>query len=43
MHVLSATSCDAHGMIVARLGHRYRGKGHPGELREKLFAGMAHM
>jgi hypothetical protein len=70
MHALSATVRDAHGMIVARLGHRYRAKGcamvakrslalieskprrywvwvatkgHPGELRGRLFAGMAHM
>jgi len=70
MHVLSATVRDAHGMIVARLGHMYRAKGcamvstkslqlieanpgrywvwvatkgHPGDLRGKLFAGMAHM
>ena len=70
MHPLSSTIRDAHGMIVARLGHMYRAKGcamvsskslalieskpghywvwvatkgHPGELRGKLFAGMAHM
>jgi hypothetical protein len=70
MHPLGATIRDAHGMIVARLGHTYRAKGcamvpkkslvlietkpgryrvwvatkgHPGELRGKLFAGMAHM
>jgi hypothetical protein len=70
MHVLGATIRDGHGMIVARLGHRYRAKGcamvpkkslallesrpgryrvwvatkgHPGELRGKLHAGMAHM
>jgi hypothetical protein len=70
MHPLSATIRDAHGMIVAHLGHMYRAKscammpkkslvlietkpgrywvwvatkGHPGELRGKLFAGMAHM
>ena len=70
MHPLSATIRDAHGMIVARLGHMYRAKGcamvpkkslaviemkpsrywvwvatkgHPGELRGRLFAGMAHM
>jgi len=70
MHVLGATVRDAHGMIVARLGHMYRAKGcamvpkkslaliesrpgryrvwvatkgHPGELRGKLHAGMAHM
>jgi hypothetical protein len=70
MHALSATVRDAHGMIVARLGHMYRAKGcamvakkslalieskprrywvwvatkgHPGELRGRLFAGMAHM
>jgi hypothetical protein len=70
MHALGATVRDAHGMIVARLGHMYRAKGcamvakrslalieskpggywvwvatkaHPGELRGKLFAGMAHM
>jgi hypothetical protein len=70
MHVTGATVRDRHGMIVARLGHRYREKGcamvakkalrliestpgrywvwvatkgHPGELRGKLFAGMAHM
>ena len=69
-HVTAATVRDAHGMIVARLGHMYRAKGcamvskmalkmieekpssyrvwvatadHPGELRGKLFAGMAHM
>jgi hypothetical protein len=70
MHVLGATVRDRHGMIVARLGRRYRAqgcamvpkrslaliesrpgryrvwiatKGHPGELRGKLRAGMAHM
>ena len=70
MHVHSATVRDAHGMIVASLGHMYRAKGcamvskqslalieskpgrywvwvatkgHPGELRGKLSAGMAHM
>ena len=70
MHPLSSTIRDAHGMIVARLGHMYRAKGcamvsskslalieskpgrywvwvatkvHPGELRGRLFAGMAHM
>jgi hypothetical protein len=70
MHPLSATVRDAHGMIVARLGHMYRAKGcamvpkrslalieskprrywvwvatkgHPSELRGRLFAGMAHM
>jgi hypothetical protein len=70
MHVLSSTVRDAHGMIVARLGHMYRAKGcamvptkslalietkpasywvwvatkgHPGELRGKLRAGMVHM
>jgi len=70
MHPLSATVRDAHGMIVAHLGHMYRAKGctmvpknslaviemkpsrywvwvstkgHPGELRGRLFAGMAHM
>jgi hypothetical protein len=70
MHALGATVRDAHGMIVARLGHMYRAKGcamvptkslalieskpgrywvwvatkgHPGELRGRLFAGMAHM
>ncbi len=70
MHALGATVRDAHGMIVAHLGHMYREKGcamvpkksldlietkpgrywvwlatkdHPGELRGKLFAGMAHM
>ena len=70
MHVLGATVRDAHGMIVARLGHMYRAKGcamvpkkslqlieekpghywvwvatngHPGELRGRLHAGMAHM
>ena len=69
-HLLGATVRDAHGMMVARLGHMYRAKGcamvpkrslaliesrpgrfrvwvatkgHPGELRGKLFAGMAHM
>ena len=69
-HATAATVRDAHGMIVARLGHMYRAKGcamvskralkmienkpssyrvwvatahHPGELRGKLFAGMAHM
>jgi hypothetical protein len=70
MHPLGATVRDAHGMIVARLGHMYRAKGcamvpkkslaliekkpgrygvwvatkgHPGDLRGRLFAGMAHM
>ena len=70
MHVSGATVRDRHGMIVARLGHRYRPrgcamvptkslqlleekpgrywvwvatKGHPGELRGRLHAGMAHM
>ena len=70
MHPLSSTIRDAHGMIVARLGHMYRAKGcamvsskslalieskpgrywvwvatkgHPGELRGRLFAGTAHM
>jgi hypothetical protein len=70
MHVQGATVRDAHGMIVARLGHMYRAqgcamvskqslaliesrpgrywvwvatKGHAGELRGKLSAGMAHM
>jgi hypothetical protein len=70
MHVTGSTVRDAHGMIVARLGHRYRvqgcamvpkrslalieskpgryrvwvaTKGHPGELRGKLHAGLAHM
>jgi hypothetical protein len=70
MHPLSATIRDAHGMIVAHLGHMYREKGcamvpkkslslietkpgrywawvatkgRPGDLRGKLFAGMAHM
>ena len=70
MHVTGATVRDGHGMIVARLGHRYRAggcamvpkkslqlletkpgrywawvatKGHPGELRGRLRAGMAHM
>ena len=70
MHPLGATVRDKHGMIVTRLGRRYRAKGcamvtkkalrlieskpgrywvwvgtkgHPGELRGKLFAGMAHM
>ena len=70
MHVHGATVRDAHGMIVASLGHMYRAqgcamvskqslalieskpgrywvwvatKGHPGELRGKLSAGMAHM
>lgn len=70
MHPLDATIRDAHGMIVARLGHMYsvKGcatvpkaslelieakpgsysvwvatKGHPGDVRGKLFAGMAHM
>ncbi len=70
MHPLAATVRDAHGMIVARLGHMYSAKGcgtvaqtalrlleskpasywvwvatkgHPGDLRGKLFAGMAHM
>lgn len=70
MGVTGASIRDAHGMIVARLGRRYRAKacamvaktalrliearpgkyvvwvntkGHPGELRGKLFAGMAHM
>ena len=70
MHPLGATVRDAHGMIVARLGHMYRAKGcamvpkkslalletkpghyrvwvatkgHPGELRGKLQAGMARM
>jgi hypothetical protein len=70
MHPLGATIRDAHGMIVARLGHMYRAKGcamvpkkslaliekkpgrywvwvatkgHPGDLRGRLFAGMAHM
>lgn len=70
MHVSGATIRDAHGMIVARLGHMYSAKGcamvskmalrkiestpssyrvwvatpgHPGELRGKLFAGMATM
>jgi hypothetical protein len=69
-HVLNSTIRDAHGMIVASLGHMYRAqgcamvpkkslalietkpgryrvwvatKGHPGELRGRLFAGMAHM
>jgi hypothetical protein len=69
-HLLGATVRDAHGMIVAHLGHMYRAsgcamvpkqslalieskpgrnwvwvatKGHPGELRGRLFAGMAHM
>jgi hypothetical protein len=37
-----------HGMTVARLGHMYQPKwvatpGYPGDLRGKLFAGMAHM
>jgi hypothetical protein len=70
MHVQGATVRDAHGMVVARLGHMYRAKGcameskqslalieskpgrywvwvatkgHAGELRGKLSAGMAHM
>jgi hypothetical protein len=70
MHPLAATIRDAHGMIVAHLGHMYRAKGcamvptkplaliemkpsrywvwvatkgHPGDLRGRLFAGMAHM
>jgi hypothetical protein len=70
MHPLGATVRDAHGMIVAHLGHLYRAKGcamvpkkslalietkpghyrvwvatkgHPGELRGKLQAGMASM
>jgi hypothetical protein len=70
MHVLGVTVRDRHGMIVARLGHRYRAKGcamvpknsldlletkpghywvwvatkgHPGDLRGKLSAGMADM
>jgi hypothetical protein len=74
-HVMSkgvthASIRDRHGMIVARLGKRWRAKGcaavpakalrlieahpgryvvwvdtkgHPGDLRGKLFAGMAHM
>jgi len=69
-HLTGATIRDAHGMMVARLGHMYSAKGcamvgkkalgsiekkpasyrvwvatagHPGELRGKLFAGMAHM
>jgi len=69
-HVKAATIRDAHGMIVAKLGHMYRAKGcamvsktalrlieskpskywvwvatpkHPGDLRGRLFAGMAHM
>jgi hypothetical protein len=70
MHPTHASIRDKHGMIVARLGHKYKAKGcamvakkalrlieakpglyrvwvdtkgHPGELRGKLFAGMAHM
>lgn len=70
MHLTGATVRDRHGMIVARLGRRYRAqgcamvpkksldlletkpgrywvwvatKGHPGELRGRLHAGMAHM
>jgi trehalose utilization protein len=70
MHPTGASIRDAHGMIVAHLGHMYEQKGcamvtkqalrlieanpmkyrvwvatkgHPGELRGKLFAGMAHM
>jgi hypothetical protein len=70
MHANAATVRDAHGMIVARLGHMYSANGcvtvakkalrliesrpsrywvwvatpgHPGDLRGKLFAGMAHM
>ena len=70
MHAAAATVRDRHGMVVARLGHRYRAqgcamvpkqsldlletrpgrywvwvatKGHPGELRGRLHAGMAHM
>ena len=70
MGIKQATIRDAHGMVVARLGKKYRAKacakvtkkalrlieakprryrvwiatkGHPGELRGKLFAGMAHM
>ena len=70
MHATKATIRDAHGMVVAPLGHMYRAKGctmvakqalklieekpssyrvwvatpgHPGDLRGKLFAGMAHM
>jgi hypothetical protein len=69
MHVLGATVRDKDGMVVARLGHMYRGKGcamvskrslalietkpgrywvwvatkgHPGELRGKLHAGLVH-
>ena len=69
-HLTGATIRDAHGMMVARLGHMYSAKGcamvskhaltriettpgsyrvwvatagHPGDLRGKLFAGMAHM
>lgn len=68
--ITGASIRDAHGMIVARLGKKYRAKscahvaakalrlieakpksyrvwvdtkGHPGELRGTLFAGMAHM
>jgi hypothetical protein len=70
MHATGATIRDAHGMIVAHLGKKYKAKGcamvgkkalqlveakpkhyrvwiatkgHPGELRGSLFAGMAHM
>lgn len=70
IHAKAATIRDAHGMIVARLGHMYRATGcaivskqslnlietkpasyfvwvatagHPGEVRGRLFAGMAHM
>lgn len=70
MHPLGSTIRDAHGMVVAHLGHMYRAKGcamvpkqslalietkpgrywvwvatknHPGELRGRLFAGMAQM
>lgn len=70
MQLTEATIRDAHGMMVAKLGHMYSANGcamvakkalnlieskpgsyrvwvatagHPGELRGKLFAGMAHM
>ncbi len=70
MGIKSATIRDAHGMVVAHLGEKYKAKscamvpkqalrlieskpkqyrvwiatkGHPGELRGKLFVGMAHM
>lgn len=73
LHVMGLTHAsirDSHGMIVARLGRKYKAqacamvakkalrlieskpsryvvwvdtKGHPGDLRGRLFAGMAHM